>query len=311
MRILVTGATGFVGSALTHRLLNDGRFVVRAAVRRASDAVPEGVERVVVGDLTAETDWQPALAGVEAVVHLAGRAHVTHDAAADPLQEFRKVNVAAALELARQAAAAGVRRLVFLSSVKVNGEHGSYTEAHAPAPANAYGISKHEAELAFRRVAVESGMAVVIVRSPLVYGPGAKANFRALTRAVARGIPLPLGAIHNRRSLVALDNLLDFIQRCLEHPGAVNQTFLVSDGEDLSTTDLINRLARAMGKTARLIPVPSALLMAAAILLRRRDMAERLLGSLQVDISKARRVLGWVPPISVDQGLRRAVTSGR
>lgn len=311
MRVLITGATGFVGSALTHHLVSDGRLAIRAAVRRESDAGPEGVERVVVGDLTADTDWQAALSGVEAVVHLAGRAHVVDDAAADPIQEFRQVNVTAALELARQAAAAGVRRLVFLSSVKVNGEHGIYTEADPPAPANAYGISKHEAEQGLRRVALESGMEVVIIRSPLIYGPGAKANFRALMRAVARGIPLPLGAIHNRRSLVALDNLLDFIHMSLEHPAAVNQTFLISDGEDLSTTDLIKRLAVAMGRTARLIPVPAAVLMVAANLLRQRDLADRLLGSLQVDISKARRVLGWAPPISVDQGLRRAVGSSR
>ncbi len=260
--------------------------------------------------------WQQALAGVETIVHLAARVHVMRDAAADPLTEFRWVNVRGTLNLARQAAAAGVRRFVFLSSVKVNGEgtltpdsslgeRGRvYKESDPPAPQDAYGISKHEAELGLREIAAETGMGVVIIRSPLVYGPEVKANFQALMRAVAQGIPLPLGAIHNRRSLVALDNLVDFIRICIEHPAAVNETFLVSDGEDLSTTELIRRLARAMGRPARLIPVPTTVLIAGATLLGKRKMVARLCGSLQVDISKARARLNWSPPVTVDDALR-------
>ena len=304
---LVTGTTGFVGTALVARLVDEGRFFVRAAVRRESGELPAAVERVVVGDLTPDADWEPALAGVDAVVHLAARVHVMREATADPLAEFRRVNVGGTLNLARQAAAAGVRRFVFLSSVKVNGEGGSaaYRETDPPAPQDAYGISKHEAELGLHEIAAETGIEVVIIRPPLVYGPGVKANFHALLRAVARGMPLPLGAIHNRRSLVALDNLVDLIVTCIDHPAAANQTFLVSDGEDLSTTELIRRLARAMGRPARLIPVPTVALMAGATLLGKREMAARLCGSLQVDITKARKVLGWTLPVSVDEGLRR------
>jgi nucleoside-diphosphate-sugar epimerase len=191
----------------------------------------------------------------------------------------------------------------------VNGETGAYTEADPPAPEDAYAISKHEAELGLREIAAATGMGVVIIRSPLVYGPGVKANFQSLIGAVVRGVPLPLGAVHNRRSLVALDNLVDFILACVEHRAAANQTFLVSDGEDLSTTDLIRRLARVSGRPARMIPVPVSVLRVGASLLGRSDVARRLLGSLQVDMSKARRVLGWVPPISVDEGLRRAVVA--
>lgn len=305
LRVLVTGATGFVGTGLVKRLRDAGRFVVRAAVRREASGFPVEVEHVVVGDLTPDTVWQSALAGVSAVVHLAARVHVMRDAAIDPLSEFRRVNVEGALNLARQAAAAGVKRFVFLSSVKVNGEGGDYKESDPPAPEDAYGISKHEAELGLRQIATETDMEVVIIRPPLVYGPGVKANFHALLRALARGKPMPLGAIHNRRSLVALDNLVDLIITCIDHPAAANQTFLVSDGEDLSTPELIRRMARALGRPAWLIPVPTAVLMAGATLLGKREVAARLCGSLQVNITKARKVLGWTPPVSVDEGLRR------
>jgi nucleoside-diphosphate-sugar epimerase len=231
------------------------------------------------------------------------------EAIVNPLAEYRRVNVAGTSAFARQAAAAGVKRFVFLSSVKVNGESGRYTEADPPAPEDAYGISKHEAEAALRAIAKDTGMDVVIIRPPLVYGPGVRANFLALMRAVSRGIPLPLGAVNNRRSLVALGNLVDFIVTCIEHPAAANETFLLSDGEDLSTTDLIRRLAAAMGRPARLLPVPESVLIAGAALLGRRDIARRLLGTLQVDTSKAGQLLGWVPPITVDEGLRLAVAT--
>lgn len=307
MRVLVTGANGFVGSALVGVLVEAGRFIVRAAVRHNGNDFSPGVERVSVGDLAADAVWQQALVSVNIVVHLAARVHVMCEAAADPLAAFRQVNVDGTLNLARQAAEAGVQRFVFLSSVKVHGEGGSkvYCETDPPATQDAYGISKHEAEVGLREIAAETGMAVVIIRAPLVYGPGVRANFQALMRVVAWGLPLPLGAIYNRRSIVALDNLLDLIVTCIEHPAAANELFLVSDGEDLSISDLVRRMARAMDRPTWLVPVPKVLLTACAALLGRRAVAQRLCGSLQVDISKTRELLGWTPPISVDEGLRR------
>lgn len=221
------------------------------------------------------------------------------------------MNVAGTLNLARQAASAGVERFVFLSSIKVNGEQTRpgqrFNPDDQPVPEDPYGMSKWEAELGLRKVAEESGMEVVIIRPPLVYGPGVKGNFASIQRLVARGLPLPLGAIHNKRSLVALDNLIDLIITCVDHPAAANQVFLVSDGEDLSTSELLRRVGSAMGRPARLLPVPSALIYLGATILGKKAIAQRLLGSLQVDISKARDLLDWDPPISVDEGLRRCL----
>lgn len=307
--VLVTGATGFVGTALIARLARDGCLDVRGAVRSESAVLPVGAERVVVGDVSGTTDWRAALRDVTAVVHLAARVHVLRDAPAHGLGAFRRVNVDGTLNVARQAAAQGVDRFVFLSSVKVNGERGFFREIDNPAPEDPYGISKCEAENGLRALAAATGLRVAIIRAPLVYGPGVKANFQALMSAIARGVPLPLGAVKNQRSLVALDNLVDFLRTNIDHPAAANETFFVSDGEDLSTTELIHRLARAMQRPARLIPVPPWVLNAGATLLRRRDTARRLLESLQVDISKARQRLGWTPPITVDEGLRRTVAA--
>jgi nucleoside-diphosphate-sugar epimerase len=232
-----------------------------------------------------------------------------HDESSDPLAEFRKVNVEGTLNLARQAAEAGVRRFIFISSIKVNGEGtplGSPYRADAqPQPADSYGISKMEAEQGLRALAAETGMEVVIIRPTLVYGPGVKANFLSMMRWLHKGVPLPFGAIHNQRSLVALDNLVDLIVTCIDHPAAANQTFLVSDGEDLSTTELLRRMATALGKPARLLPVPSWLLEAGASILGKKALSQRLCGSLQVDISKTRELLGWTPPLSVDAALRK------
>lgn len=311
--IFVTGATGFVGAALVAKLARDGA-PTRACIRRDSASIPPGVETAWIKDLTIDTDWLPALRGIDVVIHCASRVHVMDDRASDPLAEFRRTNVDGTLNLARQAAATGVRRFVFISSVKVNGEAtqsgNSFSEEDVPAPSDPYGVSKMEAENGLRQIAAQSGMAVVIVRPPLVYGPGVKANFASLMRAVRRRWPLPLGAVHNRRSLVALDNLVDFVVTCAVHPAAANQTFLVSDGVDMSTTRLIHGMAHAEGVSARLIPVPVWALRAVATLLHKADQVDRLCGNLQVDISKARRLLGWLPPVSVAEGLRRAAASG-
>ena len=309
MKVLVTGANGFVGLATATRLqAQPGSRVVRAV--RSILATPDPLAQYVsVGDLDGQTDWSAALAGVNAVVHTAARVHVMQEAAADSLAEFRRVNVQGTLNLARQAAQAGVRRLVFISSIKVNGEvtfpgH-PFTARDRPIPVDAYGISKHEAEEGLRDIALQTGMEVTIIRPPLVYGFGVKANFAALMRAVQRGWPLPLGAIHNQRSLVGLDNLVDLIATCLVHPKAANQTFLVSDAHDLSMPELVQGLARAAGVSARLWPVPVWLLQAGAALLGRKAAVQRLCGNLQVDISKTQILLHWIPPVGVDTGLSR------
>jgi nucleoside-diphosphate-sugar epimerase len=310
---LITGATGFVGSGVVARLAADGVETL-ACVRSDIVSMPEGVRIVPMAELTANTDWRQALAGVKSLVHLAARVHVMHDTEADPLTAFRAVNVDGTLNLALQSAAAGVKRFVFISSVKVNGESTSpgraFTESDAHNPQDAYGQSKHEAEQGLRQLSADTGMEVVIIRPPLVYGPGVKANFAALMRAVQRCWPLPLGAVHNQRSLVALDNLVDFIITCINHPQAANQTFLMSDGKDLSTTELVRGMAHAAGVPARLLPLPVWALQAGASLLGKGDAVQRLCGNLQIDISKAQNLLGWVPPVSVEEGLRRAMGFG-
>lgn len=313
MITMITGANGFVGSALCLRLRKEGKSV-REVVRTLTPQMLGNGH--AIGALSSTTDWQTALKEVHEIVHLAARVHVMDDQSADPLTEFRRVNVEGTAHLARQAAAAGVRRFVFLSSVKVNGE--ATQEGHPfavsdmPAPEDPYGVSKHEAEQLLRQIAEETGMEVVIIRPPLVYGPGVKANFASMMRWLSRGIPLPLAAVtHNRRSLVALDNLVDLIVTCLVHPAAANRTFLVSDGEDLSTAELLRRMGRALGRPARLFAVPVPLLKVGADLVHKPGIYQRLCGSLQLDISKTRELLGWTPPLSVDEGLRQAAKGFR
>ena len=306
--IFVTGATGFVGRGLCTYL--GSRFPIRIAVRDiAASSWPSGVQ-VVQGSISANQQWAEALAGVSVVVHCAGRAHVMVEASRDPLSEFRQVNVDGTLCLARQAADAGVRRFIFLSSIKALGENTlrgkPFTAEHSPRPDGPHAVSKLEAEQALRALSKETGMEVVIIRPPLAYGPGVKANFLAMMRWVWSGVPLPFGGVtENRRSLVFLDNLVDLIVTCVDHPAAANQTFLVSDDEDLSTAELLRRMAAALGRPARLIPVPVGLITLGAKLIGRPGIAQRLCGSLQVDIGKTEALLGWTPPISVDEGLRR------
>lgn len=306
-RCLITGAHGFIGSALVHRLRQENREV-RAAVRSANAA---GVDSFVMGDLGAACDWSAALVGVAVIIHCAARVHVLREELSDPLLAFRKVNVDGTLNLARQAAEAGARRFIFISSVKVYGEgaSGPYAVDDPTYPSDAYAISKFEAEQGLRELALATGMEVVIIRPPLVYGPGVKANFLSLMRWLHKGLPLPLGRIDNKRSFVALDNLIDLIMVCLTHSGAANQTFLVSDGEDLSTSEWLRRLGGAMGRPACLMPIPAGWLEGVAFLLGKQSVAKRLCGSLQVDISKTRTVLGWVPPVAIDDALHRTAAA--
>jgi nucleoside-diphosphate-sugar epimerase len=303
MKVIVTGANGFLGRPLCAELRLAGHEVL--AVARSMNAEIDGFKREIVGSIDSGTDWLAILRNVDVIVHLAARVHVMNDRSLDPLAEFRKVNVEGTLNLARQAALAGIKRFIFISSIKVNGENTSigspFTEEGPADPQDAYGISKFEAEQGLLQ---QTGMEVVIIRPPLVYGPGVKANFASMMQVVKRGIPLPLGAIHNKRSFVYVGNLASLILRCIGHPAAVNQVFLVSDGCDLSTTELLRECADALGVKARLLPVSQRLIEVAATLLGKKDIAQRLCGNLQIDITKANILLGWTPPISVAEGLK-------
>jgi nucleoside-diphosphate-sugar epimerase len=303
--LLVSGADGFVGRQLCAELFRQGQSV-RAAVRSTTSHV-ENTETVSIGDINGETNWTKALPGIKVVVHLAAATHNLKDNAA--VDALHKINVDGTWNFARQASDSGVQRFIFISSIKVNGESTplgrSFTAEDRPAPIDAYGISKLEAEDCLRRLADETGMEVVIIRPPLVYGPGVKANFRTMMQCLKRGIPLPLASVHNKRSFVAMENLLDLIITCIDHPAAANQTFLVGDGEDMSTPELLQRLGLALGKPAKLIPVPVWSLKMAARLLGKGDMAQRLMNSLQVDIGKTNVRLGWQPPVSVEDALKK------
>ena len=311
--IAVSGANGFVGKALCDQLQSQG-FVVRRLVRTLSGSHDNEFE---VGDINAETDWSTPLAGVTTIVHCAARTHVMNDSAKNSLKIYQTVNVDGTRCLAENAARLGVQRLVFLSSVKVNGEQTSspseqqtcngFSVFDDPDPQDSYGITKLEAEQTLWRESLRSGLKVVIIRAPLVYGPGVKGNFLRLIRIVQQGWPLPFSLVNNRRSLVALDNLLNLLVICIKHPSAPGQTFLVSDGEDISTPELIRGLAKVMNVPARLFPVPPFFLQLGGSLFGRRKEIDRLIGTLQVDISHTRKVLEWSPPILLEEGLRRTV----
>lgn len=305
--IAVTGANGFVGAAVVAALARSGR-----AVRPLGRA--PGADMVAVGDIGPDTDWSQALQGVTCVIHCAARVHVMKETQADALAAFRSVNAAGTQRLAEQAATAGVKRLVLVSSVKVNGEATQpgmpFRASDAPAPQDAYGQSKWEAEQALWAVCQSTGLEGVVVRPPLVYGPGVRANMARLMKLVASGLPLPLGGIRNRRSLVALDNLSDLLVRCTDHPEAAGRSFLVSDGEDLSTPDLIRQMAQAMGRSARLLSIPTSLLRLGARITGQQAEVARLVDSLQVDLTPTRDTLGWAPPVSVLEGLQKMVKGG-
>ncbi|MDR8365326.1 SDR family oxidoreductase [Pseudomonas sp. JL3] len=305
-KVLVTGASGFVGEALVFRLLVDKKFSPIAAARGATRL--HGLCPVVPFDLTHDKVL-PALDDVQVVIHAAARVHVMNETAVDALAEFRKVNVEGTLKLAQCAAASGVKRFIFISSIKVNGESTlpgkPFKADDHPNPQDPYGVSKYEAEEALKQLSHDTGMEVVIIRPPLVYGPRVKANFLSMLSWLNKGIPLPFGSIRNQRSLVAIGNLVSLIATCIDHPAAANQTFLVSDGEDLSTTQLLRRLSKALGKPARLLPLPEGLLKLAASTLGKQAVAQRICGSLQVDISKNRELLGWTPPVNMDKAMRQ------
>ena len=308
-RVLVTGARGFVGTALCARLAKDGYPVVRAV--RSQAAIPQ---EIAVGCIDSATDWSPLLTDVQAVIHLAARVHVMHKEDGNVLEAYRAVNVQGTKRLALAAAAAGVKRFVFVSSIKVNGEQTvatPFSEADQPNPQGAYAVSKVEAEQVLWKVAGASGMEVVILRPPLVYGPGVKANFLRLLRWVDRGVPLLLAFAHNRRSMIYLGNLVDALIACVERPDAAGKTFLVSDDEDVSTARLISIIAETMGKSSRLWPFPLPALRLFGRLADKAIETDRLLGSLQIDSSYIRKELGWSPPYTLRQGLEETVQAFR
>ncbi|MGI4848231.1 MAG: UDP-glucose 4-epimerase family protein [Janthinobacterium lividum] len=316
LKVLVTGAAGFVGAAMCTALREHG-ISYRGAVRRAAADRRTGSEvGIEVGNIDAGTDWRAALAGCDTVVHLAARVHMMEDDASDKLAAFRAVNVEATMNLARQAIKAGVKRFVFVSSVKVNGEQTgiggqvqTFSALDQPAPQDPYGVSKLEAELALRELSSQSGLELVIVRPPLVYGPGVRANFKKLIELVQRGLPLPFGRVANQRSMVALDNLVDLLVVCASDPRAAGQVFMVSDGQDVSLPDLIRLIAGALGKQAFLVPVPVCLMSAAATVLGKRASVARLFGSLQVDLQPTRTRLDWTPVVTMEEAMQETVAA--
>lgn len=308
MRVLVTGASGFLGGALTRRLFADGRSL-RVAVRRLGGCWPSGVEVDVITGLDSQTDWRKAVEGVGTVVHCAARVHVMREQSHSPLDDFRRINVHGTLHLAKQAVAAGVKRFVLISSIGVNGSETSdqpFRADGAVSPATPYAISKWECEQELLALGRQTGLEVVIIRPPMIYGPGAPGNFARLLRLIDLQLPLPFGRLKNLRSFAALDNVVDLIVLCIDHPAAANQVFLVSDGEDLSTTDFIRYIAKARGRSVLLLPIPEKWLETLAGLAGKRQQVRKLTGSLQIDIEKTMTMLSWKPVVSVAEAITDA-----
>ena len=313
LNILLTGATGFIGNTIQQRIVADGNYDLTIAVRNINEQ-SDAVRIIKVNSLNAYTDWSHALKGVDVIIHTAARVHVMDDKSVDPLTEFRKVNVEGTLNLARQAIKAGVRRFIFISSIKVNGEGTEfgkpYTEDSKPSPIDPYGISKYEAEQGLLALAETTSLEVVIIRPTLVYGENVKGNFHSLMKWTYKGIPLPIGGIkHNLRSLVSVDNLVAFIVTCIEHKDAKNEIFLISDDDDISTADLLEEIAKGLGVKNRAVNIPSKLINTAASAIGKSGVAQRLSGSLQVDISKAKTLLGWHPKYSTSESIQKTAKS--
>lgn len=312
MKILITGANGYLGQSLSLESLRRG-IEVCAAVRKLSK-LPGFIEATNIGDINSTTDWSRALRECEVVVHLAARVHVNGKKESEDIEEFRKVNVEGTMNLAKQSSIVGIKRFIFISTIGVNGAETfgtPYKPQDTPAPHSAYALSKHEAERGLLKLAMETDMEVVIIRPPIIYGAKAPGNFGLLVDWLKRSIPLPLGCVkHNLRSFVAIDNIVDLILTCVMHPNAANKIFLVSDGEDISTAELLKKMGKTMQRPVYLLSVPVKLLILIASILGRKVMARSLLGSLQLDISDTCEVLNWKPSISMDEGLRRAVGGG-
>lgn len=311
MSILITGNTGLVGQQLIKTLLKIGYEIVGVGRRQSNISVLDSYSYHSIDDFSAELSWREVLEGVDIVIHTIARVHIMDEKMTNPIDAYRACNTDATLNLAKQAAEVGVKRFIFLSSIKANGEVTEpgipFTEEDSYVPTDPYGLSKYEAERGLLELSKQTGMEVVIIRPPLIYGPGVKANFANMMKWVKKGVPLPLGAVNNLRSLVALDNLIDFVELCVTHPKAANEIFLISDGEDVSTTALLNKVARAYNKKAALLPIPTSLMTFVAKLLGKSAITDRLFGSLQVDNSKARELLGWAPVISMDEQLVKIV----
>jgi nucleoside-diphosphate-sugar epimerase len=309
--VLVTGTNGFVGEALCQLLVQKEDFEVKGAVRKLYPHLEPRINYYQTGNIDAQTNWSEALIGTDIVIHLASRVHLLKDPAPAPLEEFRRINVEGTINLAKQAIQAGVKRFIFASSIKANGEETgtdyAYQEKDTPKPQDGYGISKWEAEQALYQLAAESGLEVVILRPPLMYGPKVKANFLRLLKIVDQGVPLPFASIQNQRSFLYLGNFVDAIWHCMQHPQAVGQTFLVSDGEDISTPELIRQIAKALNRPARLFPCPPSLIQFAGQLTNKSSTVERLVGSLLIDSNKIRNQLGWKPPYTLQQGITETV----
>jgi len=307
MRILITGANGSIGRALCERMLGEN-FRVHGAIRPGkASLLPEGVEVAHIDSVDGDTDWKNTLEGVNTVVHLAAHVHIMKDSSSNPFAEYHKVNVMGSERLALTAAEYGVKLFIFMSSIKVNGEENvrAYKEEDAPAPKDSYGISKMQAEKRIKQIAADSGMDLVILRPPLVFGPGVKANFLELMKIVDKGTPLPLAKVDNRRSFIYIENLVDAVLTCIKHSGSAGQTYFISNDEDVSTSELIRKIASALNKPARLFPFPKLLLFILGRLIGKGPVVDRLIGSLTVDISKIKQDLGWIPPFTMEYGLQK------